>query len=165
MLRLYHPSSVDAGSGITDDIVMKRMSLKQFCQIVREAIATLPAEIAEHLENVVIDVLEAPTPEQLASVGISEEESQQGESLYGLFIPVPGIGTSDMDMLETPNQIVIFKGPLEEDFPDPDLLRIEIWKTLIHEIAHHFGFSEEDLDRFEANPNPFSRRSTERNQD
>ena len=65
--------------------------------------------------------------------------------------------TSDMDMLEQPNRIFVFKHPLEDDFPDPAELRLEIWKTVIHEIAHHFGFSEEDLDRFEANPDPFKR--------
>jgi predicted Zn-dependent protease with MMP-like domain len=149
--------TVDGREQIRDDGSMKRMSFKQFCQIVREAIATLPQEIADHLKNVVIDVLEEPTAEQLASIGISDEDVQQGERVYGLFIPVPGIGTSDMDMLDTPNQILIFKKPLEEDFPDPEQLRVEIWKTLIHEVAHHFGFSEEDLDSFEANPNPFDR--------
>lgn len=137
---------------------MKRLSLSTFVHIVRQAIDSLPPEIAQHLENVTVDVLDEPTEAQLRDAGFSEEEIAAGESLYGLFVPNPGIGTSDMDMLDTPNQIFIYKQPLEDDFSDPQELRIEIWKTIIHEIAHHFGFSEEDLDRFEANPNPFGDR-------
>ncbi|MCZ2342836.1 MAG: metallopeptidase family protein [Bacteroidales bacterium] len=137
---------------------MKRLSLSAFVHIIRQAIDSLPPEIARHLENVTVDVLDEPTEEQLQDAGFSAEEIAAGESLYGLFVPNPGISTSDMDMLDTPNQIFIYKQPLEDDFPDPQELRIEIWKTIIHEIAHHFGFSEEDLDRFEANPNPFGDR-------
>lgn len=134
---------------------MKRLTLSEFCHIVRQAMDSLPPEIAEHLGNVTVDVLDEPTEELLEDAGFTDAEIAAGESLYGLFVPNPGIGTSDMDMLDTPNQIFIFKQPLEDDFPDRHELRIEIWKTIIHEIAHHFGFSESDLDRFEANPNPF----------
>ena len=73
---------------------------------------------------------------------------------YGYFIPL-GVDTSDLDMLESPNRIIIFKYPLEEDFPNPRDLRIEIRKTVVHEIAHHFGWSDRDLERFDDNPNPF----------
>ena len=134
---------------------MPRMSLSRFCRIVREAVDSLPPEIAVYLDNVSIDVLDEPTDDHLRDAGFSDDEIAAGETLYGLFVPVEGIGTSDMDMLDTPNQIFVFKHPLEDDFDDPRELRIEIWKTVVHEIAHHFGFSEADLDRFEANPDPF----------
>jgi hypothetical protein len=54
-----------------------------------------------------------------------------------------------------PYRIVIYKGPLERDFPDPEQLRIEIRKTVIHELAHHFGWTDRDLERFDNTPDPF----------
>ena len=46
------------------------------------------------------------------------------------------------------HRLVIFKRPLEEEFPDPRELRDEIRKTVIHELAHHFGYTDRDLERW-----------------
>jgi predicted Zn-dependent protease with MMP-like domain len=54
-----------------------------------------------------------------------------------------------------PHQILIFKRPLEEDFRSRKQLMIEIRKTVIHELAHHFGYTDRDLEEFDDNPNPF----------
>ncbi len=132
---------------------MKRMSLKKFGAIVHKVIETLPPEIKEGLENVVIDVEEEPSKEFLLEEGFTEEEIAEGDTLYGIFIPMKDV--ESVEMLEHPDRIIIFKNPLEEDFADPRELSIEIRKTVIHEIAHHFGWSERDLDKFEDNPNPF----------
>jgi predicted Zn-dependent protease with MMP-like domain len=133
---------------------MNRMSLKKFASIVRRAIDGLPDEIKQYLENVVIDVDEEPTDDFLRQAGFTEEEIAEGESLYGYFMPMEGVAAAEM--LENPNRIIIFKNTLEEDFPDPRELRIEIRKTVIHEIAHHFGWSDRDLERFDENEDPFS---------
>jgi len=133
---------------------MKRMSMKQFAAVVKEAVDSLPDAIRKHLENVVIDVEDAPTDDFLREAGFTDEEIDAGDTLYGYFMPMD-VPSSDMDMLENPKRILIFKFPLEDDFPDPRELRIEIRKTVVHEIAHHFGWSERDLDEFEANPDPF----------
>ena len=53
------------------------------------------------------------------------------------------------------HRLVIFKRPLEEEFPDPRQLQIEIRKTVIHELAHHFGYTDRDLEKFDDNPDPF----------
>ena len=127
--------------------------MKQFMAIVQEVLETLPDEIKRHLDNVVIDVEEAPTDDFLREAGYTDEEIDSGETMYGYFMPMEGV--SSTEMLENPNRILIFKFPLEEDFPDPCELRIEIRKTVIHEIAHHFGWSDRDLERFDDNPDPF----------
>jgi predicted Zn-dependent protease with MMP-like domain len=132
---------------------MKRMPMKEFMAIVEQAIDSLPEAIKRHLDNVVIDVEEAPTDDFLREAGFTDDEIDAGESLYGYFMPLEGITAADM--LENPNRILIFKFPLEEDFPDPHELRIEIRKTVVHEIAHHFGWSDRDLEEFDANPDPF----------
>jgi predicted Zn-dependent protease with MMP-like domain len=129
------------------------MSMKKFAAIVRRAIDSLPDEIKAHLENVVIDVEEEPSIEFLREAGFTDEEIDAGDSLYGYFMPLEGASASEM--LENPNRIIIFRNPLEEDFPDRRDLLIEIRKTVIHEIAHHFGLSDRDLEKFDDNPDPF----------
>ncbi|AMV23565.1 Possibl zinc metallo-peptidase [Gemmata sp. SH-PL17] len=129
------------------------MSMKKFAAVVRRAIDSLPDEIKEHLENVVIDVEEEPSVEFLRDAGFTDEEIEAGDSLYGYFMPMEGVQASEM--LENPNRILIFRNPLEDDFPDSHELQIEIRKTVVHEIAHHFGWSDRDLERFDDNPDPF----------
>ncbi|VTR99871.1 Uncharacterized protein OS=Roseiflexus sp. (strain RS-1) GN=RoseRS_0308 PE=4 SV=1: DUF1025 [Gemmata massiliana] len=129
------------------------MSMKKFAAVVRSAIDSLPDEIKQHLENVVIDVEEEPSVEFLRDAGFTDEEIEAGDSLYGYFMPMEGVQASEM--LENPNRILIFRNPLEDDFPDPHELQIEIRKTVVHEIAHHFGWSDRDLERFDDNPDPF----------
>lgn len=129
--------------------------MKRFCAIVRETVERLPPVIRRHLKNVVIDVEEQPSEEFLRAAGFTDEEIAAGETLYGYFQPLEGVSAADM--LENPNRIIIFKRPLEEDYPDPEQLRIEIRKTVIHEIAHHFGWTDRDLEQFDNDPNPFAR--------
>ena len=131
------------------------MSMKTFAAVVRRAIDSLPDEIKRHLENVVIDVDEEPSAAFLREAGFTDEEIDAGDSLYGYFMPLEGVQAEDM--LENPNRIIIFRNPLREDFPDPDELHIEIRKTVVHEIAHHFGLSDRDLAKFDDNPDPFGR--------
>jgi predicted Zn-dependent protease with MMP-like domain len=129
------------------------MSMKKFAAVVRKAIDSLPDEIKVHLENVVIDVDEEPSVEFLREAGFTDEEIDAGDSLYGYFMPMEGVAASEM--LENPNRIIIFRNPLEEDFADPRELLIEIRKTVVHEIAHHFGLTDRDLEKFDDNPDPF----------
>jgi predicted Zn-dependent protease with MMP-like domain len=128
---------------------MKRMSMKRFGQIVAEVMESLPKELHQHLANVVVDVEDEPDEELLREQGFTDEEIAEGDSLYGLFIPMgPGGAWDGLDIADRPHRIIIFKCPLEEDFPDPDELLKEIRRTVIHEVAHHFGYSDEDLRRW-----------------
>ncbi|WP_197905152.1 metallopeptidase family protein [Gemmata obscuriglobus] len=127
--------------------------MKKFAAVVRRAIESLPEEIKRHLDNVVVDVEDDPSDEFLREAGFTDEEIEAGDSLYGYFMPLEGASASEM--LENPNRIIIFRNPLEDDFPDPRELEIEIRKTVVHEIAHHFGWSDRDLERFDDNPDPF----------
>src|SRR5438132_9519422 len=137
---------------------MKRMSLRQFGQIVGRVMETLPAEIAGYLDNVVVEVEAEPDERTLRLAGFTDEEIAAGEGLYGLFVPLelPTAWSSDaVDVHDLPHRILIFKRPLEEDFPDRRQLMIEIRKTVIHELAHHFGWTDEDLAKFDDTPDPF----------
>jgi predicted Zn-dependent protease with MMP-like domain len=131
------------------------MSLRQFGLIVRNVMEALPEEIKRHLDNVVVDVEEAPDEETLRDMGFTEEEIAAGDSLYGLFVPMQLQMPDSIDFLDHPHRILIYKDPLEEDFADTKSLQIEIRKTVIHELAHHFGWSDRDLERFDDTSDPF----------
>lgn len=134
---------------------MTRMSMREFRELVRDVMATLPPEIAEQTRNLVVDIAEWPEESQLLEAGLSEDEIADGVTVYGLFEPFRLPDASGLDPADQPNRLWIFKGPHEEDFADPSQLRTEIRKTVIHELAHHFGFDENDLQRWDANPDPF----------
>jgi predicted Zn-dependent protease with MMP-like domain len=134
-----------------DNSGMKRMSLRRFGIIVAEVMETLPEVFQPYLENVVIDVEEEPDDQTLRRAGLTEEEIAAGESLYGLFVPIdlPGPWAGDaVDVNDLPHRIIIYKRPLEEDFRERTELLNEIRKTVIHELAHHFGYSDHDLEKW-----------------
>ncbi len=137
---------------------MPRLSLERFSRIVAKVMETLPEELKPHLDNVIVDVEEEPDEETLRRMDFTEEEIAAGDSLYGLFAPMDlptAWGADAIVPHDLPHRIIIYKRPLEEDFPDRRELMIEIRKTVVHELAHHFGYSERDLERFDANPDPF----------
>lgn len=138
--------------------IMKRMSLKQFGAVVSRVMETLPKEFEPYLDNVTVEVEEQPDEETLRQMDFTDEEITAGESLYGLFVPMdlPTTWSADaLDLADLPHKILIFKRPLEEDFPDRRQLMIEIRKTVIHELAHHFGYTDRDLEKFDDHPDPF----------
>jgi predicted Zn-dependent protease with MMP-like domain len=136
---------------------MKRMSLKKFGEIVSRVMETLPAEFEPYLDNVVVEVEHEPSRELLHDLGYTDEEIDAGESLFGLFVPMPlpsAWGGDALHVHDLPHKLMIFKRPLEEAFTGKQLL-IEIRKTVIHELAHHFGWTDRDLERFDDTPDPF----------
>ncbi len=132
--------------------------MRHFCRIVANVMKTLPREFRAHLDNVVVDVEDEPDLRTLRKAGFTNAEIADGQSLLGLFDPLElptayaGDAVDTNDML---HRLVIFKRPLEEEFPDPRQLRIEIRKTVIHELAHHFGWNDRDLEKFDDTPDPF----------
>jgi predicted Zn-dependent protease with MMP-like domain len=137
---------------------MEYMSLEKFGKIVARVMATLPAEFDQYLDNLFVEVEEEPDEKTLRDLEYTQEEIEEGESLYGLFVPMqlPSMwGGESVNLRDLPHRIIIYKRPLEEDFPDRRELLLEIRKTVIHELAHHFGYSERDLDRFESKADPF----------
>jgi predicted Zn-dependent protease with MMP-like domain len=100
-----------------------------FEDVVRQALDSLPSELAAGLRNVAVVV---------------EEANPDDPDLYGLFEGIPltegGPGPGDL-----PNRIAIYRGPLEDDFPDVDELREEIRITVLHELGHYFGLDERRL--------------------
>jgi predicted Zn-dependent protease with MMP-like domain len=130
---------------------MKRMSLERFGRIVARAMETLPEAFRPYLDNVVVDVEEEPDEKTLRKAGLTDEEIAAGETLFGLFDPLelPSFWSGDaVDTHDMLHRLVIFKRPLEDEFPDRQELMDEIRKTVIHELAHHFGWTDRDLEKW-----------------
>lgn len=127
---------------------MPRMSMRRFGRIVSEVMETLPEEFQEYLDNVVVDVEEEPDARTLRRAGFTAEEIAAGETLLGWFDPLELPTTYSGDAVDTQDmlhRLVIFKRPHEEEFTDAEELVAEIRKTVIHELAHHFGLNERDV--------------------
>jgi predicted Zn-dependent protease with MMP-like domain len=136
------------------------MSMKQFRRIVARVMETLPEEFRPHLDNIVVDVEEEPDEKTLRMAGFTDEEIAEGETLYGLFAPIDlptPFGSDAVDVNAQPRRILIFKRPLEEDFPDRRELLSQIRRTVIHELAHHFGYTDHDLEPHDNPPPPLER--------
>lgn len=114
---------------------------RPFEDLVAQALDALPDDIAQLLENVAVVIDDEPSPDQRRENGLGD-----GDSLYGLYEGVSGIVYgSDFPML--PNKITLFRLPLEEDFANPRDLAREVQRTVVHELAHHAGISDEALRR------------------
>ena len=116
------------------------MDHDEFERLVADALDGLPPDIAEAMENVEVLVEDEPAPELLA-------ELPPGETLFGLYhgVPLTARGPSTY-FGAMPDRISIYKGPLTRAFRNPNDIREEVRITVIHEIAHHFGISDERLD-------------------
>ena len=112
---------------------------ESFEALVEDALDSLPAEFLRLLADVAIVVEEVPTPEQARLAGGTEDGW-----LYGLYEGVPAVEWG-ADMVALPNKITLFRLPLETDFPDPDDLADQVRRTVIHELAHHAGISDDRL--------------------
>ena len=116
-------------------------SHRPFEDLVADALDALPEPILKLLANVAVVIDDEPSREQLKSVGMRPDES-----LYGLYEGVSSV-TYGADFAQFPNKITLFRLPLEEDFADPRALAREVQRTVIHELAHHAGISDDALDR------------------
>lgn len=116
------------------------MERETFEELVRQAVATLPEEIAERMSNVDVEVQEQPTERQLRSLGVPT-----GRTLLGLYQGIPLTRRTSGYNLVSPDRIIIFQRPLELTSRGDDDLVKRVRDTVVHEIAHHFGISDERL--------------------
>lgn len=120
------------------------MDAETFESIVVEALESLPPEFARHLRNVEVQIEPRPTREHRRAAAI-----KPWQTLYGLYQGVPLTERAGGDPL-LPDLITIFQEPIERDFHGRDELRAQVRRTVLHEIAHFFGISDERLHELDA---------------
>jgi predicted Zn-dependent protease with MMP-like domain len=109
----------------------------EFEECVQQAIDGLPDDLRDAMSNVAITIADEPPP---------------GQPLLGLYQGVPLTSRTSGYSGVPPDLITIYRGPLDRLYGhDPELLREQIRRVVLHEIAHHFGISDErlrELDRY-----------------
>ncbi len=117
-----------------------RLSRKRFEALVVSAMETIPEMIRAQMDNVDVVVEQRPTKAQRASLDLAPDEL-----LFGLYEGTPLTQRGIMTEALLPDKITIFQGPLEDACATEEEIGEEIRKTVVHEIAHHFGIDESKL--------------------
>jgi predicted Zn-dependent protease with MMP-like domain len=116
------------------------MDTEKFEQLVSEAIQHLPEEFRERLDNIDVVVADEPNRHQLSKI-----ERRRGETLLGLYEGVPLTERTAGYGFVVPDMITIFQRPIESICRNDREIVAEIQKVVRHEIAHHFGISDNRL--------------------
>jgi predicted Zn-dependent protease with MMP-like domain len=120
------------------------MTRREFELLVADAVTLIPRRFRREMKNLALVVEDEPAAELLVEMDI-----EPPDSLYGLYQGTPltdrnwGYGNT------LPDRITIYQRPIEEDCEDEDEMRAVIGETLIHEVGHYFGLSEEEIEEIE----------------
>jgi len=120
--------------------VKRKMTNREFDQVVQRAIRRIPEEIRKHLKNIMISVQDRPSPDILEEMGYPPDET-----LFGLYYGTSLLERSLNEPPLYPDTIFIYQEPLEEWCETPEELEEEIEITVVHEIAHYLGMDEDWL--------------------
>jgi predicted Zn-dependent protease with MMP-like domain len=113
------------------------VSRADFEELVADALDGLPEHLGRLMNNVVVMVEDWPSAEQLQGVN---------GTLLGLYQGVALTNRSPLSYVGAmPDRIFIFRGTISERSPDTEALASMVRRTVIHEIAHHFGISDARL--------------------
>lgn len=113
-----------------------QVTTQRFDELVGEAIDLIPAELAEKMDNVAILTAKRPPPDQV----------RRGRTLLGLYQGVSLDRRSPVSYTSVlPDRITVFRDPHCRLARDEDDLRQRVAHTVAHEIAHHFGISDDRL--------------------
>jgi predicted Zn-dependent protease with MMP-like domain len=111
-----------------------KMKREDFVRLVEEALDSLPKEFRKRMSNIAVLVEDLP-PEPLPS----------GKLLLGLFHGVPRTRKSVFDLPTGPDYVVLYQKNIEAVCSTEEEIREQIRLTVIHEVGHYFGMSEEQL--------------------
>ncbi len=120
------------------------MQREKFENLVADALASIPRRFREAIKNLAIVVEDEPSRDLLR-----EMEIEPPGTLLGLYSGTPLTERGWDYGNRLPDRILLFQGPLERDSDDDDDLVVAIGETLIHEIGHYFGMSEEQIEEIE----------------
>lgn len=113
----------------------------EFERVVNEALESLPKRFAQMVENVVIAVEDEPTDEDLESI---DDDGDDHSELLGIYRGVALTErTHDMQLL--PDEIAVFRGPINRVARSRNEAVREVRETVIHELGHYFGLDDDEM--------------------
>ena len=115
------------------------MERARFEGLVRQALMDIPDEIRVHVDNVDVVVEDWPTPDRLIGTGLDEDDL-----LLGLYEGVPLTERHNYGMV-LPDKITLFQRSVEAICSSDEEILQEVRRTVVHEIAHHFGIDDQRL--------------------
>jgi predicted Zn-dependent protease with MMP-like domain len=115
-----------------------------FEQRVADALSGIPRRFRDAMTNIVISVEDEPSRALL-----HEMEIEPPDTLFGLYQGTPLTARRWDHGNSLPDRILLFQGPHEREAEDEEDLVASIGETLIHEIGHYFGLSEEEIEEIE----------------
>ena len=118
------------------------LTRSQFERAVDEALASLPPRFARLVENVAIAVEEEPNDEDLESL---EDDDDGDAELLGIYRGV-ALTERSHDAPLLPDEIAIFRGPINRVTRTREEAVEEIRETVIHELGHYFGLDDEEME-------------------
>lgn len=118
------------------------ISAERFEVLVEEALDSIPEQFWDVVDNLAVTVADWPSRDQLYRSNVG-----RGRLLLGLYEGVPLTERSTHYGLVPPDKVTIFRGPILRICPpnDENAIRSQVRRTVLHEIAHHFGISDERL--------------------
>jgi len=123
------------------------MEFSEFENLVNQGIAQIPRKFLDKLKNVAVVIEDEPSDEQIKKLRLRKDFS-----LFGLYEGVPQIKRGAY-YSNLPDKITIFKRPIEQYAQTPDQIKELVKNTVWHEIAHHFGFNDEQIRKIERKRN------------
>lgn len=121
------------------------MSMKlrtgEFAQLVKQALADIPPPFDRYLEDMAIDVEAAPDAQTLREMEIDDPTE-----ILGLYQGLPLTERSLEGLPELPDRIVLYQKNIELVCDTHAEIIHEIRVTVLHEVGHHFGLDEDDLE-------------------
>ena len=124
----------------------RKFTREEFDALVEEAIESLPRGLLERISNVAIVVENAPAAAQLRRQGVPP-----GDTLLGLYEGIPLTQRTSHYGNVVPDKITLFQAPIEAAAGyDPNRIREQVRRTVLHEIAHYFGIDDDRLDELGA---------------
>jgi predicted Zn-dependent protease with MMP-like domain len=116
------------------------LSRAEFERVVDEALESLPKRFADLVENVVIAVEDEPTEEDLESI----EDDPDDSELLGIYRGV-ALTERTHDMPLMPDEIAVFRGPINRVTQTRREAVQEVRETVIHELGHYFGLDDDEM--------------------
>ena len=120
------------------------MTRPEFERLAGEAVGLIPLRFRRAMQNLALIVEDEPADTLLAELDITPPDS-----LYGLYSGTPLTERGWGDGNRLPDRITLYQRPIEEDAGDAEQVRVIIAETLLHEVGHYFGLSEEEIEEIE----------------
>ena len=119
------------------------LSRAEFERVVREALDSLPKRFADMVQNVVVAVEEEPSDEDLECIEHDDDDDGDAE-LLGIY---RGVALTERTHNEPllPDEIAIFRGPINRVTHTRQEAVEEVRETVIHELGHYFGLGDEEM--------------------